>query len=111
MAKQREMLKKIVALKRQSAEQYMRAVQTDAERMEAAISALHADLRALDEVRAGFDAHRLAEENGHVRKLLADIRAGEAALMLKRAELHEAREALKRVFHSEERLSQPVPKG
>ncbi len=111
MAKQAGTLRKIVALKRQSAEQHVRAVQNDAERIEAALGVLRENLRALDEVRAGFDAHRLSEANGHARKLLADIRIADEALALKRADLHAAREALKRVFHSEERLTRASPKG
>ena len=80
MAKQREVLRKIVALKRQSAEQHLRAVQMEVDRIVSDIAQLNADLHALDEARAGFDALRLAEEHGHVRKLIADIRAAEAQL-------------------------------
>jgi len=111
MAKQAATLRKIVALKRQSAEQYVRTVQNDADRIEASLAGLRANLLALDAGAAGFDAHRLAEENGHTRKLLADMRAAEAALALRRADLVKAREALKRVFHSEERLGQSGPAG
>ncbi len=111
MPKQREVLRKIVALKRQSAEQRVRAIQIEADGIDADIAELTASLHALDETKAGFDALRLAEENGHARKLIADIRAGQAALIIKRAELHTAREALKHVFHSEERLSQTSRAG
>jgi len=111
MAKQRDVLRKIVVLKRQSAEQQVRALQIDVDRIESAIGALSASLQSIDEARAGFEALRLAEENGHARKLIGDIRAGEARLAVKSAELAAAREALKRVFHSEERLDQISPKG
>lgn len=104
MPKQREVLRRIVALKRQSAEQHLRAVQMDVDQTVSDIARLNAGLHAMDEAKAGFDALRLAEEHGHARKLIADIRAAEAALAVKRSELHEAREALKRAFHSEERL-------
>jgi hypothetical protein len=107
MAKQREVLRKIVALKRQSAEQHLRAIQMDVDRIVSDIGQLNINLHALDEVKAGFDALRLAEEHGHARKLIADIRAAEAVLVVKRSELHEAREALKRAFHSQEQLSVP----
>lgn len=106
MPKQREVLRKIVALKRQSAEQHLRAIQMEADRIVSDIAQLNANLHALDEARAGFDALRLAEEHGHARKLISDIRAAEAALAIKRSELHEAREALKRAFHSQERLGE-----
>jgi len=105
------MLRKIVALKRQSAEQRVRALQIDLDRIEAGIAALKARFQEIDALKGGFEAHRLSEENGHVRKLLADIRAADAALYLKRTDLHAAREALKRVFHSEERLANPLFNG
>ncbi len=111
MAKQAIPLRKIVALKRQSAEQHLRAVQIEADRIEAVITALRANLLDLDHVHAGFEAHRLSETHGHVRKLLADIGAAEAELALKRVDLQAAREALKRVFHSDERLGQAHPAG
>ncbi|MFN7163775.1 MAG: hypothetical protein ACK4P2_03060 [Hyphomonas sp.] len=111
MAKQSATLRKIVALKRQSAEQHLRAVQIEADRIETVIAALRAQFLELDHLRAGFDAHRLSEAHGHVRKLLADIGAAEAELARKHADLHAAREAVKRVFHSEERLGQARPAG
>ena len=111
MPTQRAVLKKIVALKRQSVEQQVRALQLEVDRIERAIGSLSANLKAMDDTRAGFEALRLAEANGHARKLISDIRAGEALLALKGKELHEAREALKRVFHSEERLGQIPPRG
>ena len=109
MPKQREVLRKIVALKRQSAEQHLRAVQMEADRIVSDIAQLNANLHALDEAKAGFDALRLAEEHGHARKLIADIRAAEAQLIVKRSDLHEAREALKRAFHSQEQLAGNAP--
>jgi hypothetical protein len=111
MAKQKDVLKKIVALKRQSAEQRVRALQNDIDRIEIAIQAHIAGLNGLDEAKGGFDALRLAQEHGHPAKLIADIRAAEAALTVKRAELHAAREALKHVFHSQERLGEAGAKG
>lgn len=111
MARQKDVLKKIVALKRQSVEQQVRALQIEVERIEAAIRKLAENLGAIDKLRAGFEALRLAEENGHARKLISDIRAGQALLAVRKRELDDAREALKRVFHSEERLSQGGPKG
>lgn len=111
MAKQKDVLKKIVALKRQSAEQRVLVLQTDAEKIEASISRLRAGLAAMDSTAAGFDALRLAEENGHVRKVVDDIKAAQAALQEKQLEVSEAREALKRAFHSESRLGEITAKG
>lgn len=111
MPKQREVLRKIVALKRQSAEQRVRAIEVEAGRIECEIMELKASLIGLDETKAGFDALRLAEENGYAHKLIADLCIRQSALAVVRAQLHEAREALKRVFHSEERLSQSTKAG
>jgi len=105
MAKQAQVLKRIVALKRQSAEQRLRALQIEAEGIESAIAGISRELASLDEVAAGIDAHVLAEQHGHARKLIENRRAAEARLSEKRREVLEAQEALKRAFHSEERLN------
>lgn len=107
LPKQREVLRKIVALKRQSAPQRLRAIQMDLDRIVSDIGQLNANLHAIDEIKAGFDALGLAEEQGHARKLIADIRAAEAALAIKRSELHEARDAVKLAFHAREQLNGP----
>ncbi len=111
MAAKKDVLQKIVALKRQSAEQQVRTLQLDVERIELSISELAASLNAMDEGKAGFEAHRLAEASGYVGKVIRDMGLRRAALAAKRSELHEARESLKRVFHSQERLSEAGPKG
>ena len=109
MAAKKDVLQKIVALKRQSAEQHVRMLQLEAERLESSISALLTSLKSMDEGRAGIDAHLLAEAHGHVGKVIKDIAARRAELSRIQFELHEAREALKRVFHSQERLGEVVP--
>lgn len=111
MAAKKDVLQKIVALKRQSAEQHVRTLQLDVERIEASIGDLAAGLKSMDVRKAGIDAHRLAEAHGHVGKVIRDIGARNAVLETKRAELQEAREALKRVFHSQERLGEVFPNG
>jgi hypothetical protein len=111
MAKQAQVLKRIVALKRQSAEQRVRALQIEAERIEAEIAGISRELAALDEVVAGLDAHVLAEQHGHARKLIDNRRAAEARLLAKRRDVREAQEALKRAFHSEERLNAAAAKS
>ena len=109
MAAKKDVLQKIVALKRQSAEQHVRMLQLEVERIERAISALAGALKSMDEGRAGIDAHLLAEAHGHVGKVIKDIAARRAELSGKQIELHDAREALKRVFHSQERLGEVFP--
>ncbi len=110
MAAKKDVLQKIVALKRQSAEQHVRMLQLDAERIEMSISALLTSLKSMDEGKAGIDAHLLAEAHGHVGKVIKDIAARRAELSRKQLEVHDAREALKRVFHSQERLGEGVSK-
>lgn len=111
MAAKKDVLQKIVALKRQSVEQKVRTLQIEAERIESSIRELSASLLRIDEGAAGFEAHRLAEANGYAGKLLRDIAVARQALKAKRAEINEALEALKRVFHSQERLGEISSKG
>jgi len=111
MPKQREVLRKIVALKRQSAEQRVRVIQIEMERIEAFLQTLIVSLQDLDDAKSGFDALQLAQAHGYPSKLIADIGAARTALTLKRAELHVAREALKHVFHSQERLGEAGAQG
>jgi predicted nucleic acid-binding Zn-ribbon protein len=111
MARQAQVLKRIVALKRQSAEQRVRALQIEAEGIEAEIAGIMRDLATLDEVTAGIEAHLLAEQHGHVRKLIDNRRAAEVRLLAKRQEVRAAHDALKRAFHSEERLNAAAAKS
>ncbi|MEZ5946714.1 MAG: hypothetical protein R3C04_07675 [Hyphomonas sp.] len=104
MAEKKVDLTKIVALKRQKAEQDFRAVQIEREQMSEEAERLAAALRALDDPGPDVDATILALRHGHVRKVMSDMAAGNAAAVQKDAELDEAREALKRAFDSEERL-------
>lgn len=60
---------------------------------------------------AGTEAHLLAEQHGHARKLIDNRRAAEVRLLAKRREVREAHEALKRAFHSEERLNAAAAKS
>jgi homoserine dehydrogenase len=96
MAVRKDALRKIVALKRQSAEQKVRALQLDVEGIEAAINDLTAGLKALDEGKSGIEAIFLAQAHGHVDRVIRDIDARNAALLVRRSELDAAREALKR---------------
>lgn len=105
MAKPKDVLPKIVALKRQRVEQQVLVLQQDVARIEAAIEGLAAGLKAMDNPPAGFEALSLASENGHVPKILGDIETRKAELARRRAELDDAIQALRNVFHSEEQLA------
>ena len=105
MAKHKDVLPGLVALKRQRVEQQVLALQQDVARLESAIEGLADSLRAMDNPPAGFEALSLSQENGHVPMLLKDIDTRKAELARRRAELNAARLALKNVFHSEEQLA------
>lgn len=105
MAKNKDVLPKIVALKRQRVEQQVLALQQDVARIETAISDLAEGLKAMDDPPAGFEALSLSHGNGHAPMLIRDIDARKAELAQRRAELDAARLALKNVFHSEEQLA------
>jgi prefoldin subunit 5 len=111
MALGKDALRKIVALKRQSVEQRVRALQLDMQAIEATIAGLTASLKALDEGHSGMEASFLAQAHGHVSRVIREIDAQKAALLIRRSQLDAAREALKRVFHSQERLGEILPKG
>jgi prefoldin subunit 5 len=111
MALRKDALRKIVALKRQSAEQRVRALQLELEAIEATIADLTTSLKALDEGQSGIEASFLAQAHGHVARVIREIDAQKAALLVRRSELDAAREALKRVFHSQERLEEVLPEG
>jgi hypothetical protein len=105
MAKHKDVLPGLVALKRQRVEQQVLALQQDVARIEAANEGLAAGLKAMDDPPAGFEALSLSAGNGHIPKVLKDIDASKAELARRRAELNAARLALKNVFHSEEQLA------
>lgn len=104
MAAKKDVLQKIVALKRQIAEQHVHAVQLKVEKIEVSIKSLQTSLKTMDEGKAGIEAHLLAEAHGHVGRVIKDIATRRGELSRAQLELYDAREALKRVFHSQERL-------
>lgn len=104
--KQAGQLKSLVGLKRQKAEQDLVAVQQDVARMEAALASLAAQLEALDRPSDAADGASLAGRHGHAEWLIAETGRRKAALARRRADLEAAREALKRVIHSEDRLDE-----
>lgn len=105
MAKPKDVLPKLVALKRQRVEQEVLALQQDLARIEATVAALNAGLKAMNDPPAGAEALSLSEANGHAPKLIRDIDAGKVELARRMAELEAARLALRKVFHSEEQLA------
>lgn len=104
MAETDRMLQKLVALKRQKAEQRVWALQQDLEKTEAALAELVRNLQATDNPALSFAACRLARQQGHVERVIAEIADLRVLISRKERELAEARDALRRTFHSEDRL-------
>lgn len=104
MAANKPPLKKLVALKRQRAEQHLLSVQQELTALMAELKRLEEQLAAMDGEGGGIDTHILAYEHGFDRRQTFAIAACRARITEKEAEYFAAREALKRAFDSEERL-------
>lgn len=101
--KQAAQLQTLVGIKRQKAEQDMLILQQDVRRIEAEIAQIGENLNALDCTAEEFDGSSLARRHGTVERMIAELRARKAALAARRLDLEAARDALKRVIHSEGR--------
>ena len=97
-------LKKLVALKRQRAEQALLSVQQDLTALMAELKRLEQQLAAMDGEGGGIESHILAYEHGFDQRQVYAIAACRARIAEKEAEYFSAREALKRAFDSEDRL-------
>ncbi len=104
MAKKGPDLGKLVALKRQKAEQAYAVMQADITAAETELDVLQARLEAGDVTDEGYAAHSLSERHGHPARILALIAMQKSSIAQKRAELRDMKEGLKRAFHSEQRL-------
>ncbi len=104
--KQAAQLRTLVGIKRQKAEQDMLALQQDVRRIEAEIAQIGADLRALDKAGEDYDGTSLARRHGAVERMIAEMDRRKADLAKRQQELEAAREALKRVMHSEDRIGE-----
>jgi hypothetical protein len=104
MAGTKPPLRKLVALKRQRAEQVLLTVQSELVSLNRELASREASLAALDGGDDGLEARLLAHRNGHARRLIIEIRDCRERIVQKERDLLQARENLKRVFDSEERL-------
>ncbi len=105
MARSDAVLQRLVALKRQAAEQSVLALQQRVRQAEAALGEAVARLDATDSEHLDFTLRKLAHQQGHIRKALADIEAQRRAVEETRSHLGEAETALRRALHAEERLA------
>ncbi len=104
--KQAAQLKTLVGIKRQKAEQDMLILQQDVRRIEGEIAQISENLKALDRTGEEFDGSSLARRHGAVERMIAELSARKKALAARKTELDAAREALKRVMHSEDRIGE-----
>ena len=102
--KQADQLQTLVGIKRQKAEQDMLILQQEVRRIEEEIAQIGEDLKALDRTGEEFDGSSLARRHGAVERMIAQISSRKETLAARQAELDTAREALKRVMHSEDRI-------
>ncbi|KCZ50183.1 MULTISPECIES: hypothetical protein [unclassified Hyphomonas] len=104
MAQKGPPLQKLVALKRQRAEQDLLSVQQELTALKTDLQRLEADLAALNGEAGGIESHILSYEHGYAQRQTFAIQACRAKIAEKEAEFVAAREALKRAFDSEQRL-------
>jgi predicted nucleic acid-binding Zn-ribbon protein len=97
-------LQKLVALKRQRAEQRVQALQVELDAERARLAQAEANLRAVDDPGLDFAARSLSLQQGRVDGLIASVKARQGDVSAAEARLVEAREALKWVMYSEDRL-------
>ncbi|MFN3608074.1 MAG: hypothetical protein ACK4Y9_03325 [Hyphomonas sp.] len=102
--KQAAELRMLVGIKRQKAEQEMLGLQQDVRRIESEIAQIGENLKALDQTGDGFDGASLARQHGAVERMITELASRKAALAARRLDLEAARDALRRVMHSQDRI-------
>jgi len=105
MARKGPDLKKLVALRRQKAEQALALLQADIRAGEEALVSLQAELASLDKAAGDFGALSLAHRHGRPGALLARISETQAQIAENKGRLPAMRDAVKAALHSEQRLS------
>lgn len=98
-------LKRLVALRRQKAEQAFGAAKGELRQAEQALAALQAEMAAIDKAGADYADLALSMRFGRSAFLMGRIAEQRDAIAQKQAVLDRAREALKKAIHSEERLN------
>ncbi|WP_321490737.1 hypothetical protein [uncultured Hyphomonas sp.] len=104
MAQKGPPLQKLVALKRQRAEQDMLSAQQELTALKTELKRLETDLAALNGEAGGIESHILSYEHGYAQRQTFAIQACRAKIAEKETDFTAARDALKRAFDSEERL-------
>ena len=100
-------MKKLVGMKRQQAEQALAEAQQALDRARADLVALRNALAAR-EAPQDYAALSLAERNGHSIRLIARVRAQEAIVAERQADLVRATATLRRAFGSQQLLGETL---
>ena len=100
-------IRKLVALKRQRAEQDLAQATTAIRAEQAELERLQAELAALDATTAGYGDIALSARFGHSSFLLQQLAAARDRIAARREALEAARDALRRAIHSENQLESP----
>ena len=105
MTGSRPKLLKLVALKRQKAEQSLAIVQTELRDLGKQLDALQEEFASADQ--AGGDVHAmLSSRYGHSRRVLHDMDRKRSEIADAQQRFNAAREELKRILNSEDQLIQ-----
>lgn len=104
MAESKPVLKKLVALKRQRAEQVLLGIQQEISALKLELAGLEERLLAMNGQGRGIEAQFLSYEHGYVQRLVSALGQCRTRIIRKETEMLAARESLKRAFDSEERL-------
>lgn len=105
-AQGRQTLKKLVALKRQKAEQDFALAKAALQAEEQRLAQLQAELSAIDANAGDYVDFALSMRFGRTAHLMRRIEAARQGVALKRKELDAAREAFKNVLYSEDRVGE-----
>ena len=105
MADQQAQLRRIVALKRQKAEQSLSIIQSAIRKLEGELEALQGLLAAADGAGQDFQTLSLANRHGHVQRLFSEMEQKKAQITLTARQLDTAKESLKQILNSEDELA------
>lgn len=102
--KQADQLQTLVGIKRQKAEQEVWSLQQQVRQIEDEMSQIDEELKAFDAASETFDGASLARRHGAVERMIGKQKQKKEQLAARRVDLEAAREALKRVLHSEDQI-------
>jgi hypothetical protein len=105
MADPRPKLRKLVALKRQKAEQTLAIVQMRLRDLSAELDALQREFTSADRAGGDIQALMLASRNGHAKRMLWEMDRKRTEIAEMKLKLQQAREDLKLILNSEDQLS------